>query len=74
VDALVRNFSLLNNLTKTLIGPVNFLVSESLGRRKPIFFSMIVIIIGAAIQASSFHQAQLFVGRVVTGFGTGIET
>lgn len=77
VDAAVRRPSISG--TKVipvlpLTQSVNFLVAESLGRRKPIFFSMVLIIMGAAIQASSYHQAQLFVGRVVTGFGTGIET
>lgn len=63
-----------DHLVKSLTGPVNFTVAESTGRRKLIFFSMILIITGAIIQASSFQQAQLFVGRVVTGLGTGIET
>ncbi|MCJ1297571.1 hypothetical protein MMC08_000358 [Hypocenomyce scalaris] len=72
----VRTGIIVSSYTLGCIGgcAVNVFVAENIGRRKLIFFSMILIIIGAIIQASSFHQAQLFVGRVVTGFGTGIET
>ena len=38
------------------------------------WFAMGWIIVGAALQASSFSQAQLFVARFITGIGTGIET
>ncbi|KAI9693250.1 MAG: hypothetical protein M1822_005246 [Bathelium mastoideum] len=53
---------------------VNFLVGETLGRRRAMWFAMVWVIVGAALQASSYGQAQIFVGRFVTGIGTGIDT
>ncbi|EGW33885.1 uncharacterized protein SPAPADRAFT_59267 [Spathaspora passalidarum NRRL Y-27907] len=49
-------------------------IGDKIGRRKTIFVGCIIMIIGAVIQASSFSVAQLIVGRVVTGFGNGMNT
>jgi MFS family permease len=38
---------------------------DKLGRRKTLFVGMIIVIIGAALQASSFSLAQLSVSRVM---------
>jgi hypothetical protein len=35
---------------------------------------MVFVLIGASLQTSAFTVAHLIVGRVVTGFGTGIKT
>lgn len=35
---------------------------------------MVLVIIGAALQASAFSRAQLIVGRLLTGLGTGMKT
>lgn len=48
--------------------------AKNFGRLKMIWTGHALIIIGATLQASAFQTAQLFVGRVVTGVGTGINT
>ncbi|EXA33093.1 hypothetical protein FOVG_15696 [Fusarium oxysporum f. sp. pisi HDV247] len=53
---------------------INFLVGEFLGRRKAIGLGMILIIIGAVLQACSFNLPELFAGRVITGLGTGLKS
>ena len=45
-----------------------------LGRKKMIFIGCCIIIVGAAIQCSSYSVAQLIVGRVITGCGTGFNS
>lgn len=35
---------------------------------------MILISIGAVLQAASFSLPELFIGRVVTGLGTGLKS
>lgn len=47
---------------------------DKLGRRKTIFYGCIIMIIGATIQCSSFSVEQLIVGRIVTGYGNGMNT
>jgi MFS family permease len=53
---------------------LNLLFGEALGRRRAMWVAMLWVIAGAALQTSSFGQAQLMVGRFVTGIGTGIDT
>ncbi|KAH7136923.1 general substrate transporter [Dactylonectria estremocensis] len=53
---------------------LNFFVGEILGRRRAIFLAMALISIGAILQAASFHLPELFLGRVITGFGTGLKS
>ncbi|EMC96899.1 hypothetical protein BAUCODRAFT_431770 [Baudoinia panamericana UAMH 10762] len=48
--------------------------TERLGRKKPIFIGTILVIIGAVLQTTSYSLAQFFVGRVVAGLGTGLNT
>ncbi len=45
---------------------------DRLGRLKMTHIGSVGIVLGAAIQASSFSTAQLIVGRIVAGFGLGI--
>lgn len=47
---------------------------EILGRRVSIMIGSAILIIGAAIQASSFTVSQMIVGRIVAGFGNGMNT
>ncbi|KAJ5895266.1 sugar transporter [Penicillium taxi] len=53
---------------------VNFFIGELLGRRKTIWLAMVAVIIGAILQASSFHVIHLIIGRLITGLGTGLKT
>ena len=52
----------------------NFAIGDILGRRRMIWLSMGLIIVGASLQASAYELAHLIVGRVVTGLGTGIDS
>ncbi|KAJ6096926.1 hypothetical protein N7486_007672 [Penicillium sp. IBT 16267x] len=49
-------------------------VGNMLGRRKAIFLGSFIMVIGAILQCTSYDLAQLIVGRLVTGFGNGINT
>ena len=42
-----------------------------LGRRKTIFIGSCIMVVGAAIQCSSFSLGQLIASRFITGFGNG---
>lgn len=53
---------------------MNYLVGDRLGRRRTIWLAMVFVLIGASLQTLAFTVAHLIVGRVVTGFGTGIKT
>ena len=39
-----------------------------------IWLAMALIVVGATLQASAYQLAHLIVGRVITGFGTGIDS
>jgi MFS family permease len=43
-----------------------------LGRKKTIFIGSIIMVVGAAIQCSSFSLGQLIASRFITGFGNGM--
>ncbi|KAF2085080.1 general substrate transporter [Saccharata proteae CBS 121410] len=47
---------------------------DKLGRRRAVLVGTLIMLIGTAIQASSFGLAQLIVGRIVTGVGNGMNT
>ncbi|TEY79613.1 hypothetical protein BOTCAL_0043g00170 [Botryotinia calthae] len=47
---------------------------DKLGRRRAVLLGTVIMLIGTAIQASSFGMAQLIVGRIVTGVGNGMNT
>lgn len=53
---------------------VNFFLGERLGRRNTIWTAMVFVLIGAILQSTAFHVPHLVIGRVVTGFGTGMKT
>ncbi|PIB00072.1 Sugar transporter STL1 [Cercospora beticola] len=59
----------------SLIGcGINFFIGDYFGRRRMIWLAMILIIIGATLQTSAVNLAHLIVGRIITGFGTGIDS
>ena len=45
-----------------------------LGRRKTIFVGTSIMIVGAILQCTSFQLPQFIIGRLVTGFGNGLNT
>ena len=45
-----------------------------LGRRKVIFYGCAIMIVGAAIQASTHGAGQLIAGRIISGIGNGMNT
>ncbi|KAG2418185.1 hypothetical protein HFD88_001286 [Aspergillus terreus] len=49
-------------------------VGNWLGRRKTIFLGSSIMVVGALLQCTSYDLAQLIVGRLVTGFGNGMNT
>lgn len=44
------------------------------GRRKTVFIGCTFVTIGAILQASAFSLSHFVIGRVICGFGTGINT
>ena len=53
---------------------VCYFVGERLGRRTMLISGGLIMIVGAAILASSYTVAQLIVGRIVTGIGNGMNS
>lgn len=53
---------------------LSFVVGHKLGRKKMIMAGGTIMVIGTIILASSYTRAQFLVGRVVTGFGNGINS
>jgi MFS family permease len=53
---------------------ISFAIGDILGRRRMIWLAMGLIIIGATLQTSAFSLAHLITGRIITGFGTGIDS
>lgn len=49
-------------------------VGDNLGRRKTILVGTIIMVIGAVIQTASFGLGQLIAGRIITGWGNGMNT
>jgi MFS family permease len=44
---------------------------EQLGRRRSIGIGVVVMMIGAVLQATAYTRAHLMVARIVAGFGLG---
>lgn len=49
-------------------------LGNMLGRRKTIFIGSSIMVVGAALQCSSFSLGQLIASRLLTGFGNGMNT
>ncbi|GAA6035068.1 hypothetical protein JCM8097_002170 [Rhodosporidiobolus ruineniae] len=47
---------------------------DRLGRKQTIALGMVIMCIGAVIKTASYGLAQMIVGRIVTGFGNGMNT
>ena len=45
---------------------------EKLGRRKTIAVGVVVMIIGALLQATAYARAHILVARIVSGMGMGV--
>ncbi|KAF2640831.1 general substrate transporter [Massarina eburnea CBS 473.64] len=45
-----------------------------LGRKRTIFTGSAIMVVGAILQTASFGLPQLIVGRLITGFGNGMNT
>ncbi|KAF7887521.1 hypothetical protein EAF00_009815 [Botryotinia globosa] len=53
---------------------ITIFLGDRLGRRRMIFLGSSIMIVGAILQATSSSIAQFIVGRVLTGFGNGMNT
>ncbi|KAJ5273766.1 hypothetical protein N7478_008891 [Penicillium angulare] len=53
---------------------VSFVIGHKMGRKKMIIAGGAIMVIGTIILGSSYSRAQFLVGRVVTGFGNGINS
>ncbi|PGH18867.1 hypothetical protein AJ79_00283 [Helicocarpus griseus UAMH5409] len=49
-------------------------VGNPLGRKKTIFWGSVIMTIGALLQTCSYHLPQFIVGRIITGWGNGMNT
>jgi MFS family permease len=49
-------------------------IGDILGRRRTISLGTVIKVIGASSQCSAFSLGHLLAGRVITGFGNGINT
>ncbi len=47
------------------------IIGEPLGRRRSIFIGVVIMIVGALLQCTSYSTAQLIVARIVSGVGMG---
>lgn len=45
-----------------------FTIGERLGRKRAVLLGTTIMAVGAILQAASFSLAQMFVGRVVSGY------
>lgn len=53
---------------------LTFLIGERFGRRRMIMFGMMILSVGAIIQAAASGVPELIVGRIVAGIGNGFAT
>ena len=49
-------------------------VGNPLGRRRTIFLGTSIMVVGAILQTTSYQLPQFIIGRIVTGFGNGLNT
>jgi MFS family permease len=49
-------------------------VGNTLGRKRTIFYGSIIMTIGALLQCTAYDLPQWIVGRLVTGWGNGMNT
>jgi len=68
------NITALYDIGCVLGSIICYFIGESFGRRTMLMAGGTIMIIGAAILASSTTVAQLIVGRIVTGLGNGMNS
>ncbi|KAL1619685.1 hypothetical protein SLS54_006622 [Diplodia seriata] len=51
-----------------------FMIGERLGRKKCVLLGTTIMSIGAVLQIAAFGVPQMIVGRIIGGFGNGINT
>ncbi|KAK4985023.1 hypothetical protein LTR50_006243 [Elasticomyces elasticus] len=57
-----------------LMGALSCLdLGDRLGRRATIFLGMVFMLVGGILQTSAWHIAQMTIGRVISGFGLGLQ-
>lgn len=49
-------------------------VGNPLGRRRTIFVGCVTMATGALLQSTAFHLPHLIIGRIITGWGNGMNT
>ena len=49
-------------------------IGNALGRRRTIFLGTCIMVVGAILQTTSYQLPQFIIGRIVTGFGNGLNT
>ncbi|KAL8772509.1 MAG: hypothetical protein Q9194_004593 [Teloschistes cf. exilis] len=49
-------------------------IGDILGRRKTIFLGSSIMIVGASLQCSAYSLGHFIAGRIITGFGNGLNT
>ncbi|KAF5365193.1 hypothetical protein D9758_005320 [Tetrapyrgos nigripes] len=53
---------------------LTFIVGDFLGRRRAMWTAMLIITIGAVLQAIAYSVPHIIIARIITGMGTGMET
>jgi MFS family permease len=53
---------------------IAFTYGERMGRKKAIIWGTTIMSVGVIIKASSYHLAQMIIGRIVLGIGNGLNT
>lgn len=72
--AMQGNITGLYDIGCVLGSIVCYFIGERYGRRTMLMAGGFIMIIGTAILTSSYTIAQLLVGRIVTGFGNGMNS
>ncbi|PMD65982.1 putative MFS monosaccharide transporter [Hyaloscypha bicolor E] len=73
--ATIQGISVASYNVGCFVGAViTIFIGDLLGRRKMIFLGSSIMIVGAILQCSAFSLAHLIVGRIITGFGNGMNT
>lgn len=53
---------------------VTIFTGDPLGRRRSILFGCLLLLIGGTLQGTAFGLAHMIIGRVISGFGIGVNT
>ncbi|KAF8497312.1 general substrate transporter, partial [Gautieria morchelliformis] len=72
--AKVANIVSVYNVGCLLGAALIFFKGEALGRRMSMLIGTSILIAGTALQASAFGMPQMIIGRIISGFGNGINS